>query len=98
MTSAAAHHEHAAAPMLEHLDRDMRRPAKAVKADGRAGPDLGALDRTKADYPGAQKRCGRLVAEPVRYGIGEILAHDHELRIATIVIVTGEPRVGTEIL
>ena len=75
----------------------MRGAAEAVKADGRAGPDFGALDRTKADYPRAQKRRGCLVTEAVGYRVGEILAHDHELGIAAVVIVTGEPRAGAEI-
>src|ERR1700730_6696158 len=97
MAPAAAHHEHAASPMLQHLDRDMRRAAEAVKADGRARPNLRALDRAKADYPRAQKRRGGLVAERVGQRVGKIFAHDHELGIATVVVVAGETSAGAEI-
>ena len=76
----------------------MGRAAEAVKADGRAGPDLGALDRAKADYPRAQQRRGRFVAEPVGNRVGEVLAHHHEFGVAAIVVVTGKPRVRAEVL
>src|ERR1700674_1932390 len=49
MLAAAAHHQHAASPMAQHLDRDMGRAAEAVQSHGRAGLNPGALYRTVAD-------------------------------------------------
>src|SRR5581483_1688128 len=98
MAAAAAHHKHAAFPMLEHLDRDMGRAAEAVEPDSCARTDVGAADRAIADYPGAHQRRRRLVAERVGNRVSEVLADDGILRVAAVVIVAGEARVGAEIL
>ena len=56
MPAAPAHDEYTAAPILEHLNREVRRTAEAIQADGTAGAYSRPLNRAIADDPGAEKR------------------------------------------
>lgn len=95
---AAAHHKDAAPPMLEHLDREVRRAAEAVEPDGRTRDDAGALDSPKSDDARAEQRRGVLVIDIRRQRIGKILADHRELGVAAVVVPPGKQRVGTEVL
>src|SRR5208282_2062841 len=98
MQAAAAHHKHAATPMLQHLQCDMRRTTETIKADRGAGLDAGALDGAKADDARAHQWRGFFIANRLGQRINEIFARDRILGVAAVVVPSGEAGIRAQIL
>ena len=84
--------------MDSHLDGHMGRRPETDEPEPLARLDFAQLEGPVADYASAQKRRCFLILENIRYGIGIICGDDHVFGIAAILMIAGEPGIGTEIL
>ena len=66
--------------LADELQDEMRGPAEARETETAAVAEIRQAQRSVADRAGAQQGSRLGVREPIRQGVGEVLAHDHDTR------------------
>ena len=98
MAFTAGKHHRVAAPVVEHLERKVRRRAEPHQRDAVAGCDLGTSERPVSDDARGEQRRGFEVAERIGQGDRERLRHRERVGVAAVDGPTGEVGALAEVL